>query len=350
MLSLPGEAGSAGAALVAQTNALIDLAAGVQGSVTLRLAAFRQVYDALFDTRGSLLSGEVRVVVGSDTTSLPFIARMGDLAGDIFDTKVDVDATTLTVTLTNAIESPIRVAGLTGVIARNGKPIDGTSVTGLAPRPPVELAPAGGPTGQDATIPAGSLTVTLAGSAARAVISSLGGLFGGMLAHSGLGGVLGQDGASSESSALGDLANLVIDPSCVPLFDFSQVSVNPDPVATWRAIMANGTPGPISRPVNLKFLAATLTPPGAAPAHDAVLAIQVVFQTGQTASFDASQAPDAGGFMNQALKISVPMEAFVLGDGPTDGYTYRVDAITPGGVRKGDWVTDNRDTIYIVPG
>jgi hypothetical protein len=346
MLSLPGADPTAGSTLTAQSNVLIDLAAGVQGSVTMGLAAFRQVYDALFDARSPLLSGEVRVTVGSDTAALPFDARIADLAGDIFDTQVTIDSksNTLTAALTNAIENTIHVAGLTGVITRNGTPIAATCVTSLSPAAPADLAPAG--SGGDASKPADGLTVTLGLSAVQAITGALGGLF----TDGGPGGLFGGNGGAK--TGLGDVAGLVLDASCAPLFDFSQVTVTPDPAATWRAIMANGTPSPVSRTVNLKFLAASLTPPAAppaTPAPGAVLAIQVEFQGGQTANFDASQTADAAGFMNQAVKLNVPIEAFVLGDSPTDTYTYRVDAVTPSGIQQGAWTTDNLDVLYIVP-
>jgi len=295
-----------------------------------------------------LLSGEVQVAVGADTTALPFVARISDLAGDIFDTQVTVDtkSSTLSAALTNAIESTIHVAGLTGVIARSGTPITATAVTDIAPPLPIDLSPAGGTGGAGATKPADCLTVTLGLSAVQAVAGALGGLF----TDGGPGGLFGGNGGAKPG--LGDVAGLVLDANCAPLFDFSKVSVTPDPKATWRAIMANGTPSPVSRTVSLKFLAASLTQPTTpptAPAPDAVLAAQVVFQSGQTASFDATQTADTAGFMNQAVKLSVPIEAFVLGDGPTDTYTYRIDTVTPGGIHQGAWTTDNLDVLYIVP-
>ena len=341
MLSLPGADPTAGVALQQQQNVLIDLAAGVQGSVTLGLAAFRQIYDALFDPRSTVLAGEVRVTVGADTTALPFVARIGDMAGDIFDTSVSIDSTanTMAVTLTNAIESAIHVGGLTGVITRDGTALD-SKIKTVAPATPVDLAAPGGP-GR----PTGSLSVTLAPS----VIGQLGGLLGG---KGGLGGLFGGGDGGPDFGKLGGLKDLVLDSRCTPLFDFSQVTVTPDPKATWRAIMANGTPSPVSRTVTLKLIFASLAQPGggAPPAPDAVLAVQVVFQNGQTASFDASQTADAGGFLTQTVTLTVPIESFVLGDGPTDTYSYRVDAVTPKGVRQGTSITDNRDTLYIVPG
>jgi hypothetical protein len=43
------------------------------------------------------------------------------------------------------------------------------------------------------------------------------------------------------------------------------------------------------------------------------------------------------------------VESFILGTGRTDTYTYRVDIIAADGIRQGDWITDNRDTLFIIP-
>jgi hypothetical protein len=329
MLSLP--VGSGGAELVAQPNALIDLAAGIQGSVTLGLEPFRQLYEALFDPVGSLLSGEVRVSVADDVAAVPFIARMGDLAGDVLDVRTAVDgkSNSLIATLTNAIESPVHLAGLSAVITRKGEVMDGTGIRNISPPLPLDLAPG------DAAASPGSLTVTLGTSATNAVTKFLGGLFG-----------RETDQGSIAGDAAG-IANLLVDGDCAPLFDFSQVTVKPDPKAMWRAIMANGAPSPVTRVINLKFLATSLK---GTSGPDGVVAMQVVFQGGQTASFDGGQTPDASGFITQVVTLSVPIEAFVLQDVPTDSYTYRIDVVTPGGIHQGSWTTDNRDTLYVVSG
>ena len=54
--------------------------------------------------------------------------------------------------------------------------------------------------------------------------------------------------------------------------------------------------------------------------------------------------------MTALIKLSVPIDAFVLGTGPTNTYVYRVDSVTPKGPHKGNWKTDNLDTIFVVPG
>lgn len=325
-LSLPSNDAAAGASLAQQTNALIDLAAGVQGSVTMGLAPFRQLYQALFDPAGTLMSGEVRVSVQNNIAALPFIARMSDLAGDIFSqtSSFDSKSDALDVVLTNIIESPIHIDTVTGTVLRAGQPLSGTAVNGTTPQLPIDLAPGD------------ALTVTLGASTSGAI----GGVIGA------IGSFLGGGNSNPLGGVLGAAANVVIDPTCTARLDLGGAKVNPDAKALWAAIMANSAPSPISRTVALKFLASGLQP--ASAGANAVVAAQVVFQGGQTASFDASMTADGGGFIDQTLTLSAPLEAFVLQDAPTDSYTYRIDKITPSGVQQGDWTTDNRDTLYVI--
>jgi hypothetical protein len=204
------------------------------------------------------------------------------------------------------------------------------------------------PAGADPRIdPAAALTATLSPSTTQQVAQSVGGIIGGLL---GGGSNVGQQAIG----ALGGLASQLLDASCAPQFDLSHVTAVPDPKATWRAMMQDQIVGPVSRSVTLKFVAAMLAKPSSAPAaappsQDAVMAVQVVFDNGQTVTFDGSQTADAAGFINQTMKMSVPVEAFVLGTGPTDGYKYRTDVVTGAGIKQGTWTTDNRDTLFIVP-
>jgi len=344
-LNLPGDDPAAGNSLVEQKGALIDLAAGVQGSVTLGLTQFRDVYGALFDERSPLLLGEVRVKVGDDVTAIPFTARISDMNDEILaiSSSVDVHNNIMTATLANAIESPIHVESLTGGIVRGNQPIRSTIVT-TNPSLPTDLKPAGADPHID---PAAALTATLSPSTTQQVAQSVGGIIGGLL---GGGSNVGQQAIG----ALGGLASQLLDASCAPQFDLSHVTAVPDPKATWRAMMQDQIVGPVSRSVTLKFVAAMLAKPSSAPAaappsQDAVMAVQVVFDNGQTVTFDGSQTADAAGFINQTMKMSVPVETFVLGTGPTDGYKYRTDVVTGAGIKQGTWTTDNRDTLFIVP-
>jgi hypothetical protein len=275
------------------------------------VAQFRNIYNALFDSRSALLSGEVRVTIDTDTAHIPFIARIDDMAGAVLDIDSEVNTSTnsLAVVLRNAIESPVHVEALGGIILRGDKPI-ASSIVGMTPAPPVDLAPAGA---DPSKAPAGKMTVTLAPAPATPTV----------------------------------------DKTCMPQLDISKVSVVADPMATLHAIMQNQIAAPMLHTVTLKLVAATLTgtvpagTPNPAP-KDTVLAVQVVFENGQTATFDASQHAE-GGFFNQVVNLGAPLEAFILNNSPMDTYKYRTQVVTGDGrTRQGDWVTDNRDTLFIV--
>jgi hypothetical protein len=204
------------------------------------------------------------------------------------------------------------------------------------------------PAGKDPhSDPPGALAATLSPSTTQEVTQSVGSVIGGLLGGGG-------NVAEQALGALGGLASQLLDASCTPQFDLSHVTAVPDPKATWQAMMQDQVVGPVSRNLTLKFVAAMLTKPSSAPAtppssQDAVLAVQVVFDSGQTVTFDGSQTADTAGFINQTLKMSVPMDAFVLGTGPTDSYKYRTDVVTGAGIKQGTWTTDNRDTLFIIP-
>ncbi|HXZ14846.1 MAG TPA: hypothetical protein VEH77_02525, partial [Roseiarcus sp.] len=145
LLSVPNPDGSEGAAVLPQKDALIDVAAGIKGSVTMSVTQFRQVYNALFDAESALLSGEVQVTVGTDVARVPFGARIADMHGDVVqvDQLVDVQHNVMGVAVTNTIESPVQVNALTGTIARGGVPIP-SSIKSIVPPLPATLAPAAG--------------------------------------------------------------------------------------------------------------------------------------------------------------------------------------------------------------
>jgi hypothetical protein len=247
-LKLPSDDPSTPPGLVPQPGAIIDIAAGIQGSVTLKLPQFRQVYDALFDEVSELLSGQVAVTVDQDVEAIPFTARASDFVGDIFDTKTAIDAQSnrVVVVLQNSIESTIHVDNLLAVLKRGGNAVP-NSVEQISPTLPADLPPAhpGSP-----PAPAGSVTVTL-------------------------------------QSAPGQL----VDGSCTVLFDFSQTRVVPDSKAIWHAILENRVVGPVARPIRLKLVASLLTTSSAAPVSAAtevapassgsIMAVQVVFEDGQ---------------------------------------------------------------------
>ena len=313
-LNLPSADTTSPPTLTEQKNTVIDLASCIKGSVTLGLAQFRQVYAALFDEVSEILSGVVTVTADADTAAIPFVARANDFAGDLLDieTSIDTRSNTLVSVLRNAIESPIHVEALQGVITKGGTPI-ASFISTLTPTMPLDLAPA--PPNAPMSSQSG-LTVTLSP-------------------------------APEHPTQLPQ----VLDSTCAPLFDFGKLHVVPDAKAIWRAIMQNQVVGPVSRQITVKLPAATLKPPASganAPAPgDTVMAVQVVFDNGQTANFDSSQPADSAEFLNQSVKLSVPIKDFVLGESDTNTYHYRIDVVTGAGIRKGTPITDNRDPLYL---
>ena len=339
LLNLPPAAADRAPELTEQNGVLIDIAAGIQGAVALNLTQFRQVYDALFDGVSQLLSGEVHVTVGQNVSKVPFIARASDFAGSPIDIDSDVDTAhgQLVVTLTNKIESPIHIEDLSGTVVRNGTPIM-ANLNSITPSLPVDLLPDdGNPRTRS------SLKVIFAAAPEQSLIAAGGNLLSGWLSGN------KPDAHDIARQTLGNASRAILDDNCSPLFDLSQMRVVPDPKALWHAIMQNQQVGPIIRSISLKAVASMLKP-SAQVAADTVMAIQVIFDNGQTVDFDGSQTPDAAGFLTQTIKLAVPVESFVLGNADTRSYRYRVDRITPGGVKTGNTITDNRDVIYLVMG
>jgi hypothetical protein len=150
--------------------------------------------------------------------------------------------------------------------------------------------------------------------------------------------------------AVGQITGKILDATCAPLFDLSEMRVAPDPKAIWGAIIKNQVIGPIARTITLRTVAAMLKPSTGAADSDRLMAIQVVFDNGQTVSFDGLQTPDGAGFLNQTVKLNTPVETYVLGGTDTGSYRYRTDLVTGAGLKTGTWLTDNRDVIFITTG
>ena len=332
-LKLPAQDASAAPALVPQPAAQIQIAAGVKGSVSMKLGQFQQIYDALFDQVSDLFTGQVMVTVaqdaGPDVQVVPFTARAADFVGEIFQTTTSFGpiANQLTCVVRNAIESPIHVDSLPAGLTRAGVTIL-DAVEQIAPALPVDLVREMPVTPASAgTAPVTSLTVTLQLPAGQTA-----------------------DGSTSV------------------FFDYSGTSVKPDAKAIWQAIMKNQVVGPVARPVTVKLLANVLAPPAvtlakapststtqAAPANapaplseDAVLAVQVEFEgQNKTANFENGEVADASGFLNQVVSLAVPIEQYVLHEGDTGTYRYRVNLITPHGKKTGDWTMDTLDDLFL---
>jgi hypothetical protein len=315
LVNLPSADPTASNAPVPVTNAIIDTATGIQGSVTLPLAAFQQVYNAMFVSPSVLLSGQVDVTVDDITDSVPFSGRASEFSGDIFDSSVAFDPATnqVNLTLRNAIESPVHVDAIAATISRDERPI-AANLVAVSPTPPVDLAATS------------SMTLTL-------------------------------QLAPGQSFGATDKVDL----------DTSQVAVNPDAAAIWSAIVEHQSVAPVKRPITL-FLAASAFAPAPAPPSDAssapapaagaegtstpspaappLLAVEAVFDNGQSVTFLPSSQV-TGAFFSQILQLNVDIAKYVLGTQDSSVYTYRVDVVTAAGTHQGAWATSNVDTLFL---
>jgi len=372
-LTLPPSDSSSSPGLVTQTGANIDIGAGIKCSVTLSLPQFQQVYAALFDRISQLLSGVVTVTVDSDVRKIPFTSSAADFAGNIFDTSSNFDPVKnqFVVALQNSIESPVHVDALPTVLMTGDQQVPNT-VQQIAPALPIDLAPVSADSASD--------------SAATSSSS-------------------GQPDSSSPTPVSGVTVTVqlpqgaAVDQNSSVLFDYSHTHVLPDPDAIWEAIMENQVVGPVKRSVKMMVFASifglpagvtSTANPGAPPSSDSsagdassgssadsgsptdgadsgdsgatgsssatassspapaptVMAVQVVFANGQTASFDPS-TPATSGIMSQTVSLSVPVKMYVLQSGDASYYKYRIVLITSAGTKTGDWVTSNQDSFYV---
>jgi hypothetical protein len=325
LLELPSSDPTTGQELASQPNALISISGGINAAVTLTLPQFQQVYNALFDNVSPLLKGQVNVTIPTsgppDVEPIPVTCRASDFAGEIFNpqTMIETGAESsgqIVVTLQNAIESPIHVQRLPGLVMQGGKEVPVT--VEIVPSPPVTLAPAGAQTEDGSpAAPADTLSVsfTLA-------------------------------------------PGTVVDSSAQVVFDYTQTQVVPDPGAIWQAIMQNQVVSPVSKQITVMLptavfaaaLAASTTA-GATPATPpvpAILAIQVVFENAPTANFTHADALSHANddFLSQIVVLAVPVENYVLQQNVSNSYRYHVDQITAHSTLTGPWVTDSKDTIY----
>lgn len=403
-LNLPA-ADSTVTGLAPVSGATIDVGAGVSASVTLTLSQLQQVYSALFDDVSQLLSGIVTVTVGAgataDVVKLPLSARASDFSGNLFDIVSTVDSTfhRITQTLTNAIESPIQVQALTGTLIR----ADQTTIPSVAQQawpvlpitlPPITVQTTGSTTPSDSsstatgisptsptspTSPATSDSSVVAGAVgtvaqqASGATGNAGGGFGSILSGilSGFEASTGpsagpppQVPANGMAYAIAVASGTPLDNTCIIAYDFSNTHVQADANAIWDAIMQNQVLSPIARTVEVLVFASLFNPPTTvssttstdssststpAPVSSQLRAIQVIFEDGQTANFDAS-TPATAGILNQTVSLSIPIKAFVLHEGDTSTYRYRVNSIRDSGSQISDWVSSNQDSFYVEVG
>jgi hypothetical protein len=140
-LGVPGQESSSGPFQDRSKNALINIITGITDQLTLTMEGFQEVFDSIFEGPALMLQGKVEANVYKDQTeTIPFIARMNDLSGNILDYKEEQDNASggVKATLINAIESPVKINNIGAQIKRDSATSRG-EIRGLSL--PVQLKP-----------------------------------------------------------------------------------------------------------------------------------------------------------------------------------------------------------------
>ena len=284
-VSLP-RAGAGGAELAERAEALVSLH-GARDAVTLPLAQFQTLFDALFGGSSLLLQGEVVVETGEGTSeTIPFTARMDDLVGEVFDAQEEFDpeAGGLRVILRNAIESPLRVSHL-GADLRNGEALIPSQVV-LGGALPVELRP---------------------GEELRLRVNATAPLAGTETLHAEL--------------------------------DLSGVEVLPDREAVWAAVLDPSTTPEYVRRIQVRTFAQIFQAPPDRP-EDQIMALVLDFERSESVVLDADHLQ-----VEAALRL--PLADYVLRRVDSGAYRYRVTVVRLSGqTQDPDWRTASTGILF----
>jgi len=212
-------------------GAKVSLQDGIQDSLVLPLDKFQPLWDAMAGASVSaLLQGEVAVDLGEAPNKLTepilFVGRLNDTVGKLMDCseQPDQDPGVLKLTLSNAIESTLRIKGGRVWLQRDAAPVE-ANLTGITV--PIELKPTQ------------QLTVEL-----------------------------------KPLSPLGGDGELAIQ------FDPHDIEVLPDPEAIWNAVLEGRKPE-YAKPITVVTFDEVFEPPAAAAA-DALKELSVQFERGDT--------------------------------------------------------------------
>lgn len=151
-LALPQADGSRGP-LVPREGVIINTQLALKDSLTVPyLGTFDAIWDAMHDATGAavLFQGQVEVSLGNLKETIPFIGRMNDMVGELFDyTQVPDEASGgLQVVLRHAIESPVKIKNIAVDLSRGAQAVPGhiqkilaITSTGTKESLPLELGP-----------------------------------------------------------------------------------------------------------------------------------------------------------------------------------------------------------------
>jgi hypothetical protein len=275
----------------------------LKDSLNMKFSDFSTLFDALHGETASLFLGHMDIEVpGEPKEVIPFTARMDDLAGELFlyNALANTDGS-ISVSLLNAIESPLRINALDAFLSVGGEVIP-TSTQGLTlPQP--NLAPGG--TLEFKVIPQKAAN----GSETPQVRFSL-----------------------RDIRAIPDreaILNAILDRSTVEFFNMVTVKAvaslfQPSTGMDAASTGATNTGAPTTS-VNVT----DTVPSGNGSKNDAIQAILVEFQGGGTGELNANQ-------LEATVRIDYPVEDVVLKKSIDENYTYTVTVIWADGRQKKD--------------
>jgi hypothetical protein len=136
-LALPR--GGASGPFQPRPGAAVSSSLGIADSLTgMPLEDFQTIWDAMADDTGNAVLFQGRVefrLTGEPPEQIPFVGRLGDMAGDVVDVTYAAIANAsspanggVTATVRNAIESPATIKALSILFARNSASAPGTIV------------------------------------------------------------------------------------------------------------------------------------------------------------------------------------------------------------------------------
>ena len=119
-----------------RSDAAMILQGSLNDTLTMSLEDFKLLFDAMCERNASMFSGEVQIDVPNQATEvIRFVAKMDDLAGEIFSYEaVSQDDGTFHVALTNNIESPINIQTLDTMVSLDGQQVRGFIQGSAVPR------------------------------------------------------------------------------------------------------------------------------------------------------------------------------------------------------------------------
>jgi hypothetical protein len=276
-----------GAVTEERNTASVALRSAIHDTLTMPLTDFQPLFDALVQPNATLFHGKVVVdVSGWPAEEISFIGRMDDLAGDVLFYAAIPDGASggLKVTLTNAIESKLRIGGLTAALSRGGA----FAVAEI----------------HDLSLPIEKLEP---GESMTFVVAP-------------------HDPVSGD----GEL---------VARFDLDDVKTIPDALAIWNAIVEEAT-SDYYRNITVKAVPALFEPPADRP-DDQIVAIVVAFERGATVEL----APD---HLEDTAQVDLPIEAVIARQTVSDAYNYRVTTVRKNGQQQDSTPAPRRDQLFYV--